>query len=208
MIDVQAFLTNRRSGLAGVTIGGFLGIGSIKASDAIANAAKKYYIKPEFILTTLEAEQNLITDTAVRPAAFKIYSLPATNGDVLPPATHGGKVYRHTGKDGTRFIEYVGDLKMGKATGAGIPDPGTRVSWDLRNYFGFENQIDQTAKLARKFMEDYYGGNKLVTLYPAGPGLKPETIKAGDPETYVLLMYTPSPAVLSERPSIYRKYFA
>ena len=196
-MNVQEYLTRRGSGLAKVTIGGVLGFGVKTAASIIESKARQYLVRPEYILVVLQAEQSLVTDPTVRSADFTVYSLKET-GDVMPAARHAGRVYKNTGTDGNRFVEVTGDMRMFKATGAGIPDPNLRPPWDIRPYLGFANQVDATARFARRDFEKWHNGTKLVTLYGG------ETVIAGDPETFALLTYTPSPDVLVNRPKIFK----
>jgi hypothetical protein len=203
-MNVQVFLDSRGSGLAKTTYGGFWGIGKQTAAQIISNAAQKYSIKPEFILVTLQAEQGLVNDKTTYPADFSI--LKMSNMEEVKPAVPAGydRVVSNNPKKsgGNRWVAVKGSWKMVAATGAGIPDVKAMPAWDVIPFLGFPNQVEQTAKLARKYLDRWASGDKLVTLYGG------ETIVAGDPETYAILMYTPEPGQLTARPKLYKQFFA
>jgi len=210
-MNVQGFLEKKGSGLAKVSWrSGPLGLTKMTAAGLILDVGNRYRTRPEFICTILQSEQDLISDPAVRDPLFDVISLKE-QGDVAPAPPSPGYMVRRNGgaktADGNRWFAVKGDWKMLAATGAGIPDPGVFPPWDVRKYIGFTNQIESVGKLVEKyytqFNEAVRRGNvagRTVTLYGG------RKVVAGDPETFVLLSWTPSPQVLAERPAIAKSY--
>ena len=223
LLNVQAFLEKQGSGLAKTRVGAWMLSSGRLASEIIRDAALEHGVRPEYLLVTLESEQGLVHDTVVHNANYKLKDLTfQTDIKPAPPQGFDRVVATNPAKSGgIKWVAVSGEWKIVAALGMGIPDPGVPpagVGWDVRPYLGLDNQIKFAAKQLRRYVDRWNAGDKLVVLYPTteekivakAQGRKPvgETIVAGDPETYALLQYTPSPSVLVDRPRIFMRYFA
>lgn len=209
MFDTQRYLERRGSGLAAVAFRAYDGVQHTAASWIDKMAAAFNPVTPQWLLTILQAEQSLRDDKLTYPAGYRITrpSVGIFGGVSKPPA--GARVVRS--KTGDLYVE--GEWKMVAATGAGIPDPGTRAPWAVEDYLGFDRQIYQAARLSAKFLQDFASGKRDVTLYPtraeveqaAREGRKPqgEIVMAADGETYLMLQYTPTESVAASRPRVH-----
>jgi len=224
-MNVQDFLDKKGSGLAKVEWRtGLLGMKKMSAARWIEDIAVRYRLRPEFILTLLQAEQSLVTDAVVRPPMADIIVLP--DKTETSPSVPAGYIARRNGgywddrnknrpgwirkvSDGNWWLAVKGDWKMIAAVGAGIPDPGVFPAWDVRKYLGFDKQIEAIGKLTEKYYTQFNEAvrrgdlaGRSVTLYDK------RTVVAGDPETFTLLSWTPAAQVLSKRPQIAKAYMA
>lgn len=218
MLNVQNWLETRGSGLARVRFRAFDGTDQTAASW-IEKQAAAFNIKPEWILLVLQSEQSLVRDP-------KTYSAEYTVKDAKPSLLSRliGRPSEAVAAPGCRLVkskggpvEACGEWKMMAAAGAGIPDPGVTPPWDVKNYLGFDRQVYHVGRMAARDLSDFATGNREVQLYPsdeekaaaAREGRTPrgEVVLAADPETLVLLKWTPHPDVLVQRPLIYRQLF-
>jgi hypothetical protein len=219
----QAYLAARGSGLAKLKIQTPLGF--MLVSEWIDQCAAQFQVGPRYMLMQLEAEQGLIRDKTTYAAGFSIMNLsnqppmgepdkkwasPSNWKPPLPPGSPvDSRVVRNGGPkyvaDGNWFFVFSGSWKMGACLGAGIPDPKAFPAWDVRKYLGLANQIFNSAKLTRKYL-DQFAQAKLsgridditVDTYEG------QKVVAADGPTFALLQYNPSLQGLKDRPSIAR----
>jgi len=223
-MKVQDFLVAKRSGLASVkwSAGLFSGWTAATWIDSIA---QKYRIRPQYILTVLQAEQSLVTDRAVRNPLVEVKALPdrtltppqapgpdwkvRRNGGYWDSKNAGNANYSKKTPDENWWIAWRGDWKMVAATGAGILGPDDWPSWDMRKYLGFANQIEAVGALTAKYMVKYADavamGNVAARTIVLQDGSR---VVAGDPEAFVLLNWTNNAEVLAVRPTINKEFSA
>ena len=205
-LNAQAWLDSKGAGLAQTKL---LAEGKwYKAGEWIDEVARRFRIKPEWILTVLQKEQSLAREKSVMPAAFTLVRVKDIPADYVPPTDKNGVTVRYVrSKDGPYRV--TGSWRLIAATGAGIPDPKVTPPWDVAVYLGLGNQIYQTAKLTSKWLDQFERAvvegkpaDRTVTLYPTAAeialankeGRKPrgENVVAADGPTFVALQYTPS----------------
>jgi hypothetical protein len=210
--DTQGFLTRIKSGLAQVRLK--TPSGTRTASEWINENCARFGVKPQFILTVMQAEQGLLSEKRVLMVEYSVKSLPYL-GDAKPAVSSPlDRVLRNQPKktpDGNKWVLVHGDWRMIACCGTGIPDPsgeGAVPNWDVREFLGFDKQVAQACSTIRRYLTNFEKslalgdpGMRVVKLYGG------ENIVANDVVSYVLLQYTPSEKVITERTSIYEKYF-
>jgi hypothetical protein len=155
-----------------------------------------YGVSARWVLMVCQAEQSLALDPLPRSPVYRVQvEVPEPGKKLEDP---GARAFLSRG----RIVRLEsGDYKMACACGAGIPDPSADAPWSVENYLGFDRQVYHCARLARRDLDGYARGLREVVLYGG------ERVSCADPLAYVLLQWTPSEKVLSERLNIYSRMF-
>jgi hypothetical protein len=223
VMDVQAFLMARGSGMAKMSWKEGL-FKTWTAAEWIRYVAERYSIRPQFILTVLQAEQSLVGDSKTYAATFQI--VPLKDKTLTAPPVEAGWIPRRNGgywddknrgvagwiprtTDGNWWVAVKGDFKAWAATGAGIIGPNDWPTWDVRNYIGFPKQVEQVGILNRKYGLQYDAAISTGRVIDRTIILQDKTkVIAGSRDTYRLLKWTNNAGILAVRPRINKDFSA
>ena len=147
------------------------------AAVFIHRVAKFYEINVDWLLIVMQKEQNLTLDPSTRNPGYSVRRLgkPEDKQD-------GERIFQ----DRIGWLAVTGDWKMCAACGCGIPDVHTKAPWDASRFVGFDQQVANCGRLARRDLDNFTAGTKTVQIYGG------EIVECADGPTYLALNYTPS----------------
>jgi hypothetical protein len=139
-------------------------------------------IRTEWLLLLSQKEQSLPLQQSTATFEYKVEVGVAQPGEAL--GSTDSRAWQSRGRI-VRLVE--GDIKRSCALGAGIGKGD--VPWSVENYLGYDRQVFHGARLMKKYIGEYDGGERAVELY----GTKEPTVAVCKSRVaFCLARYTPT----------------